>query len=128
MSDLRQPDPQKAKAYFEEKLAFTAGPYDVKRWLDSQEKINVVDLRDADSYAEAHIPGAIHLPKDKWNNLSALRKDKTNVVYCYTQTCHLAAKAAAEFAGQGFPVMEMEGGFEAWKSYQMPIEKAAVHA
>jgi len=128
MSALQLSDPQKAKAYFEAKLAFTTGPYTLNEWIKNNEKVNVIDLRDPDSYAEGHVPGAVNLTKDQWSNLSALRKDKTNVVYCYTQTCHLAAAAAVEFAGKGFPVMEMEGGFEAWKSYQLPIEKAAVHA
>jgi len=128
MDTLQLSDPQNAKAYFEQKLAFTAGPYDVKRWIDNKDKINVIDLRDPDSYAEGHVPGAVNLPSDQWNNLGALRKDKANIFYCYTPTCHLAARAAAEFAGKGFPVKEMEGGFEAWKSYQFPVEKAAVHA
>jgi len=52
-----------------------------------------------------------------------LRRDQTNVLYCYSPTCHLAAKAAVEFARKGFPVMEMDGGFEAWKENELPIEK-----
>jgi len=28
-------------------------------------------------------------------------------------------------AKQGYPVMEMNGGFETWKDYEMPLEKAA---
>lgn len=35
-----------------------------------------------------HIPGAINLPRDRWHTLDGLRKDKTNVLYCYSQVCH----------------------------------------
>ena len=42
--------------------------------------------------------------------------------FCYSQVCHLAATAAVEFAGKGYSVMEMEGGFEAWKEHDLEIE------
>jgi rhodanese-related sulfurtransferase len=48
---------------------------------------------------------------------------KTNIIYCYTSTCHLAATAALEFAERGYSVMEMDGGFAGWKQYGLPIEK-----
>jgi rhodanese-related sulfurtransferase len=53
-----------------------------------------------------------------------LDREKTNIIYCYTQTCHLAATAALEFAERGYSVMEMEGGFAGWKQYGLPIEKS----
>jgi rhodanese-related sulfurtransferase len=48
-----------------------------------------------------HIPGAINLPRDRWHTLDKLRQDKTNVLYCYSQVCHLAATAAVEFTTEG---------------------------
>jgi rhodanese-related sulfurtransferase len=116
-------DPAKAKEYFEAKMAFTTGPVELERAMRQGENIQVVDVRAAEDYAEGHIPGAISLPKDRWNTLAGLRKDKTNVLYCYSQVCHLAATAAVEFSGKGYPVMELEGGFRAWKDHEMDIEK-----
>jgi rhodanese-related sulfurtransferase len=113
---------QKAKEYFEAKMAFTTGPVELERML-KQGQVNVVDVRAAEDYAEGHIPGAVNLPKDKWHTLEGLRKDKTNVIYCYSQVCHLAAAAALEFASKGYPVMELEGGFRSWKEHEMDIEK-----
>ena len=52
-------------------------------------------------------------------------KDRTAVIYCYSQTCKLAAAAAVEFASAGIPVVEMEGGFEAWEKNQLPVENKA---
>ena len=113
---------QKAKEYFEAKMAFTTGPVELERMM-KQDQVNVVDVRAAEDYAEGHIPGAVNLPKDKWQALGGLRKDKTNALYCYSQVCHLAAAAALEFASKGFPVMELEGGFRSWKEHEMDIEK-----
>lgn len=116
-------DPAKAKAYFEAKMAITTGPVELERMMQQGEAINVVDVRAAEDYAEGHIPGAINLPKDQWRTFTGLRQDKINVLYCYSHVCHLAAAAAVEFAGKGYPVMELEGGFRVWKEGEFDIEK-----
>ena len=117
-------DPARAKAYFEDKLAFTTGPVELERWIKTGENnLVVVDVRAAEDFAKRHIPGAINLPKNKWDSPQGLSKEKTNVVYCYTQQCHLAANACAQFASRGYPVMEMEGGFEAWKEMELDVEE-----
>jgi rhodanese-related sulfurtransferase len=116
-------DPVKAKAYFEAKMAFTTGPVELGRMAAQGEPVNIVDVRAAEDYAEGHIPGAVNLPKDQWHTLKGLRKDKLNVLYCYSQVCHLAAVAAVEFAGKGFPVMELEGGWRTWKDGEFDVER-----
>ena len=121
ISTLKSADPARAKEYFEAKMAFTTGPVELERMIKADE-VNVIDVRAAEDYAEGHIPGAVSLPKDRWHTLHGLQKSGTNVLYCYSQVCHLAAKAAVEFAGQGYPVMEMEGGFAAWKDHGLSIE------
>lgn len=115
-------DPAKAKAYFEVKMAFTTGPVGLERMMKNN-AVNVVDVRAAKDYAEGHIPGAINLPEDQWQTVKDLRKDKLNVLYCYSQLCHLAAMAAVEFAGKGHPVMELDGGWRGWRDGDFPIEK-----
>ena len=121
-------DPARARAYFEDKLAFTTGPVELERWIKTgEDNLVVVDVRAAEDYAKGHIPGAINIPKEQWDRPQGLAKDKTNVVYCYTQQCHLAANACVQFAGQGYPVMELEGGFETWKEYQLDIEEQSAN-
>ena len=115
--------PEDAKAYFEAKMAFSTGPVELKRMLDEKKPINVVDVRLTEDYKKGHIPGAINLPPDQWKNLDSLKKDKNNILYCYSHVCHLAARAAVVFAGQGYPVMEMDGGFKSWVEHNLPIEK-----
>ena len=115
-------DPAKAREFFEAKMAFTTGPVELERMMKNNE-VNVVDVRAAEDFAQGHIPGAINLPKDQWHTLKDLRKDKTNVLYCYSQVCHLAATAAVEFSSKGFPVMELEGGWRWWKDDGFEIQK-----
>lgn len=121
-------DPAKARAYFEKKLDFTTGPVELERMLKTGHNlVTVIDVRAAEDYAQGHIPGAINLPKGSWESPEGLGKDKTNVVYCYSQVCHLAAAACVAFATQGFPVMEMDGGFKAWKDHDLEVEHAPVN-
>ncbi len=91
------------------------------------DSVNIVDVRAAEDYAEGRIPGAVNLPKDQWQDSkmlkARLRKDKINVLYCYSHVCHLAATAAVEFASKGYPVMELEGGWRWWKNDGFEIEK-----
>jgi rhodanese-related sulfurtransferase len=118
-------DVARARAYFEQKSAFTTGPVELDHAIKAHENIVIVDVREAEDFAKAHIPGAINLPKGAWDNAEGLQKDRTNVVYCYTQQCHLAAHACVKFAGQGYPVMEMDGGFEAWQENELDTEKGS---
>src|SRR5262245_24771519 len=121
-------DPARARAYFEDKLAFTTGPVELARWIKTgEDNLVVVDVRAAEDFAKGHIPGAINAPEGKWDQAQGLSREKTNVVYCYTQQCHLAAKACVKFAGDGFPVMEMDGGFEAWKENELDVEEESAH-
>jgi rhodanese-related sulfurtransferase len=83
----------------------------------------VVDVRAAEDFKEARVGGAVNLPRDTWSNPVGLRKDKLNVIYCYTHVCHLGAAACVEFARQGYPVMEMDGGFLAWTKHNLPVER-----
>ena len=117
----------KAKKYFQDKMAFTTGPVELERWVKQGEPVNIVDVRAAEDYAEGRIPTAVNLPKDQWGDAklmkARLRKDKINVLYCYSHVCHLAATAAVLFASKSYPVMELEGGWRWWTNDGFDIEK-----
>ena len=117
-------DASQAREYFAQKLAFLTGPFELDGQLKRQEPVTIVDVRLPSDFRAGHIPGAINLPQGKWHTLAGLTRDRTAVVYCYSQTCKLAAAAAVEFASAGIPVVEMEGGFEAWEKNQLPVEKS----
>lgn len=107
-------DTETAQGFFAEKLAFTLGPVELKTML-AQNKVKLIDVRRKEDYDDSHIPEAISIPKaDLEKELLLLSKDDIHVVYCYNQQCHLAAAAALVLARNGYPVMELDGGFNVW--------------
>lgn len=105
---------KKAEEFFAQRLAYTLGPVELKKMVEDK-KVKVIDVRAKEDYDESHIPGAISIPKTELRErLSELSKHDVHVVYCYNQQCHLASNAALILAQNGYPVMEMEGGFDVW--------------
>jgi rhodanese-related sulfurtransferase len=118
-----------ARAHFTAKLGFTTGPHEVSGMLDRKEdSIVIVDVRFPTDFRKAHIPGAVNVPKGKWHEAAGLSKDKLNILYCYNQTCHMAAEAAVELIALGYPVAEMEGGFATWEANGYPVAATASRA
>lgn len=117
-------DPTKAKMFFEEKVQFTTGPVETERMMrENGQNIMLIDVRATEDYQKGHAKGAINLPENQWESMKGLSKDKQNIVYCYSQVCHLAAKAALKFAAAGYPMMEMEGGMKSWMEHELPMDR-----
>ncbi|MCK4960550.1 MAG: rhodanese-like domain-containing protein [Planctomycetes bacterium] len=114
--------PRKAKKFFRAKREFTIGPVELNCMIRRREDINIVDMRTSGDYAAAHIPGATNLPRSKWPTCAHLERKKLNVVYCYSEVCRMAAVAESDFAAHGYPIVQLDGGFEAWQFYGLPIE------
>jgi thiosulfate sulfurtransferase len=74
-----------------------------------------VDVRDAGSFREAHIPGAVHLNDQTVETFVAQAdKQKPVVVYCYHG--HTSLGGAAYLMENGFSdVVSLKGGFELWR-------------
>ncbi|GHE36385.1 rhodanese-like domain-containing protein [Vulcaniibacterium thermophilum] len=110
-------DFERAQRYFQDRVAFTTGVHELEVLIGSPRAgapFQVVDVRFPDDYAQGRVPGAINLPKGKWRNPAGLDRDATLYVYCYNQTCHLAAEAAVLLTAQGYRVVEVEGGWKGW--------------
>ena len=119
-------DLERAREHFEAKVAFTTGTHEVLGLIErGRDDIALIDVRLPSDFRAGHIPGAINLPKGRWQNARGLSKDKLNILYCYSQTCHLAAEAAVELLRQGYRVQEMEGGYATWVSAGYPVEENA---
>ncbi len=114
-----------AAEHFEAKLKFESTPYSLKGVIDKGEKVQIIDLRTTELFAQSHIPGAINVDYEKLEQyLPKLDANTTTVVYCYSLLCTLATKAALLLAQHGYRVKELIGGWEAWAEKEMPIEKA----
>ena len=105
---------EKAQDFFELRLAYTLGPVELKVMLEKP-NVKLVDVRAKEDYDEGHIAQSVSIPKEELKDrMGELSKNDVNIVYCYNQQCHLAASAAYTLAKNGYPTMELEGGFNTW--------------
>lgn len=84
-----------------------------QKLVDKQ--VNVVDIRDINSFNAGHIPGAFHLTNESLSQFMQQHStDEPVVVCCYHG---ISSQQAAQYLiGQGFAkVYSMDGGFEAWR-------------
>jgi rhodanese-related sulfurtransferase len=80
-----------------------------------------VDARPDAEFARDHVPGAVPLNEDRWNNLvgpflAMWTPDKKVVVYCSAQNCNAAREVAKRLRDEAQlkNVFVLEGGWEAW--------------
>lgn len=126
MNSIHPNDPQEAQEFFSRKLCFTLGPTEAEKLIIDGVNATIIDVRQSEDYAKEHIPNALNLPEGRWSSLAGLSKTGVNVIYCYDQQCHLAARACFQFAHAGYPVMELEGGFAVWKQKGLGVERGEV--
>jgi len=92
---------------------------EVARWTGP---VIWVDARDADSYAEKHVPAAILLNETSWNSLvpsflAAWRPGTKVIVYCDTQACDASREVALRLKRElNLPeIYVLKGGWSAWR-------------
>ena len=80
-----------------------------------------VDARPDEEFAHEHVPGAILLNEDHWNDLvgpflATWSPDKKVVVYCSSQSCNASREVARRLReeAQLKNVFVLEGGWEEW--------------
>lgn len=82
-----------------------------------------VDARPDNEFGAGHVPGAILLNEDRWNELlppflAQWSPDKKIVVYCSTKSCNLAedvARRLREEAKLPNDIRVLSGGWEEWQ-------------
>ena len=80
-----------------------------------------VDARPDADFEREHVPGAILLNEDRWNELlpqflAQWSPEKKVVVYCSSQSCNLASDVARRLREQKLPneIRVLKGGWEEW--------------
>ena len=92
---------------------------DIARWKD---KPLWVDARSKTSFEKDHIPGAVLLNEDQWDELlpgvlTAWWPGQSIVVYCDDKLCDSSNAVAKRLRETGLgPVFVLKGGWEAWKA------------
>jgi rhodanese-related sulfurtransferase len=112
-----QIDTETARQHFAAKLALETDPADVYDDLrNGNEEIVIIDARSPESYAKAHVPGAINFPHRTMNaeTTASLSRDTTYVTYCDGTGCNASTRAALRLSELGFRAKEMVGGLDWW--------------
>ena len=90
-------------------------PVEVAAVLRDGPFLRLVDVRTAEEWELAHIPGATLITEELAHELMLQPKDSPIVFYCHVGARSL--DAAAYYAGHGFKnVRSMTGGIDAWSS------------
>ena len=80
-----------------------------------------IDARPDEEFARDHVPGALSLNEDRWNELlpqflAAWSPEKKVVVYCGSEGCNASREVARRLRKEAqLPnVLVIEGGWEEW--------------
>ena len=89
----------------------------------------VIDARHAPEYRELHVPGAVNLPPESWENLkdspelAGLDHGRQVMIYCSQESCDDSLKLAVKLKALGFTrVLAFTGGFRAWDEAGYPAD------
>jgi ArsR family transcriptional regulator len=88
--------------------------------------VTLLDVRPADEFSQAHLPGAINLPlKDLESRLAELDPATEIVAYCRGPFCVLSFDAVRLLRSRGFAVRRLADGLPEWRAAGLPVETAA---
>jgi rhodanese-related sulfurtransferase len=94
--------------------------------LINHEDALMLDVRDSDAYAQAHIINARNIPMAQLEERAAelaRQKGKTRPVIVHCDTGNRSGAGAALLTKQGFEkVFTLSGGIAAWKQAGLPVE------
>lgn len=91
--------------------------------LIRQPDVTILDVRTADEFGEGHLAGALNIDVKEEGfmekALSQLDPAKTIAIYC--RSGRRSAQAAELLAKEGYTLVNLEGGIQAWMLKEMPV-------
>ena len=92
--------------------------------LINREDATLVDVRDPGEYGAGHILGARNVPVARLGEVGDLGKRKERPLILYCDSGDRSGKASAALRKQGYTkVLNLSGGFGAWKQAGLPVER-----
>ena len=90
-------------------------------------KITVVDVREPEEFTAGHLPGAINIPRGLLEfrvDAHPILCDRNCTIVMQCQSGRRSALATVAMQEMGYTnVVNMAGGFTAWKTANLPVEK-----
>lgn len=85
--------------------------------LQRKGKVLFADVRETESYARGHVPGAVSLPyREEQSYLTAFTKEKPIVLCC--DRGNLSMRATMRLRRAGYPAYSLAGGYEGYLRFQ----------
>ena len=102
------------------KSALVLEPTEYIKALQADNAAFLLDVRRADEYAEGHLPGAALLDvTDSIGFAEGMKSlDKEKTIYIYCRSGRRSQTAAKRLIDNGFRVIDMQGGYNAWKKLE----------
>jgi rhodanese-related sulfurtransferase len=100
---------------------------DLKGRLDwGEPALTIVDVRNWKVFNQGRIQGAVSIPSPELVDYALANLEPIRDLYVYGETDEETNAAAAKLRAAGFQyVSVLQGGFEAWKAAQYPVEGVA---
>lgn len=90
-------------------------PQEVKRMINTEKEIIILDVRNSEDYKAGHIKNALSLPLDKLNSLSKqIITDSDKVIIVYCKSGIKSEAAAKELISLGYSYVYDMGGINNW--------------
>jgi rhodanese-related sulfurtransferase len=77
-------------------------------------KSNIIDIRSIEKYNNNHIEGSINIPFEKLITNPSKYLKRNEIYYIYCQRGVQSRKTCQILKNQGFRVVNINGGYEAW--------------
>jgi rhodanese-related sulfurtransferase len=93
--------------------------------LINREEAHIVDVREADEFANGHLPEAVNIPMSRLaDRIGELEKFKDKPILVCCAAGVRSGKACGELKKHGFErLFSLSGGLDAWVSAGYPVKK-----
>ena len=95
----------------------------LKQYFDNKPDVCIIDVREADEWAQGHIPKAHHIPKNQLSTrIHEIGVDSTHPIYLHCRSGVRSLQAGEALQAMGYTaVYSVEGGIIAWADAGYPI-------
>jgi rhodanese-related sulfurtransferase len=96
----------------------------LKKLMDQQPNICLIDVREIAEWQTIRIPGAVHIPKDTLAaKIAELMLDKNHAIYLHCQGGVRSLTAANGLKALGYTnLYSIDGGIGEWAMFGYPVE------
>jgi thioredoxin 1 len=105
-------------------------PDDFSMLIQGNKKLQLIDLRTAEEYENAHIKKSFHLDLGREDADSYIDRvyNKSETLFIYCQTGYKSLQSASYFQELGFNrIYVLEGGFENWTNKSKPYTGSSIY-